>query len=55
MDGSYNYADKDRYRVNCYVDTNGYSIALRIIPRQIPTLEEIGLSDEIKKLCSRSK
>ena len=29
----------DRYRVNCYMDTAWYSIALRLIPSKIPTLD----------------
>lgn len=55
LDGSYNYEDKDRYRLNCYVDTNGYSVALRIIPKNIPTLETLWLSDNVKTLCSKAK
>ncbi len=31
-----------RYRVNCYQDTRGNSIAFRIIPEEIPTLESLG-------------
>ncbi len=55
LDGSYNYENKDRCRLNCYVDTNGYSVALRIIPKDIPTLEWLGLSEQIKTLCNKSK
>ena len=43
LDTSYKYLDNDRYRVNCYMDSNGYSIAMRIIPSQIPTLDELNL------------
>ncbi len=55
LDGSYNYENKDRYRLNCFVDTNGYSVALRIIPKEIPTLELLGLSEQVKTLCNKSK
>jgi len=41
LDISYSFKDTERYRVNCYMDTNGYSIAMRIIPREIPTLEQL--------------
>ncbi|NUJ97911.1 type IV pilus twitching motility protein PilT [Candidatus Gracilibacteria bacterium] len=55
LDTSYAFKDIERYRVNCYMDTNGYSIAMRIIPREIPTLEQLGLGDVIKTMCSKSK
>jgi twitching motility protein PilT len=41
LDISYQYNNGNRYRVNCYMDTNGYSIAMRLIPEKIPTLEEL--------------
>lgn len=55
LDISYKYKDSDRFRVNCYVDSNGYSIAMRKIPINVPTLEELWLSDVIKDLCQKSK
>lgn len=55
LDTSYQYQEKDRYRVNCYLDSNWYSVALRIIPNQIPTLEELNLGDTIREMCNRSK
>lgn len=55
IDSSYKYLDKERYRVNCYVDSNGYSIAMRTIPKQIPTLEELWLWEQVKQMCGRSK
>jgi len=55
LDTSYALVDGDRYRVNCYKDTAGYSIALRIIPSDIPTLESLGLWDQIKEMCQKSK
>lgn len=55
LDTSYDFEWRDRYRVNCYADTNGFSIAMRIIPKKIPTLEELGLWEQIKWMCGRSK
>ncbi|MDD3144698.1 MAG: PilT/PilU family type 4a pilus ATPase [Candidatus Gracilibacteria bacterium] len=55
IDSSYMIENGDRYRVNCYIDSMGYSIAFRIIPNKIPTLEELGLGDQIKEMCNKSK
>ncbi|MCD5385101.1 type IV pilus twitching motility protein PilT [Candidatus Gracilibacteria bacterium] len=55
FDTSYSYDGSDRYRVNCYMDTDGYSIAMRRIPNEIPSLEELGLGEEIKKMCNKNK
>jgi len=55
LDTSYALLDADRYRVNCYKDTAGYSVALRIIPSDIPTLESLWLWDQIKEMCQKSK
>ena len=54
-DTSYLYETWDRYRVNCYKDNNGYSIALRIIPSVIPTIEELWLWEKVKEMCMKSK
>jgi len=35
LDTSYKYKNFDRYRVNCYMDTQWYSVALRIIPSKM--------------------
>lgn len=37
------------------MDTNWYSIAMRIIPTLIPTLEDLGLGDTIKDMCNKNK
>lgn len=54
-DGSYQHGDGSRYRINCYYDANGFSIAFRLIPHDIPTLESLGLGDQVKEMCQRSK
>lgn len=55
IDSSYKIENWERYRVNCYIDSMWYSIAFRIIPNKIPTLEELWLWEQIKEMCSKSK
>jgi len=55
LDTSYAYEDKARFRVNCYIDNNGYSIAMRIIPTKAPTMEELGLWEWIKKMVEKKQ
>lgn len=55
LDVSIAIANWDRYRVNCYIDTAGFSIALRIIPSDIPNMEDLWLWAQIKEMCNKSK
>lgn len=55
IDGSYQHKETLRYRVNCYKDSKGNSIAMRTIPHEIPSIESLGLWDQVKELCKRSK
>jgi len=55
LDGSYQFNDGERYRVNCYMDSAGYSIAFRHIPRKIPTIEELWLPEHVKQMCDKSR
>jgi twitching motility protein PilT len=55
FDSSYKVEWWDRYRVNCYVDTNWYSIALRRIPNHIPTLKELWFWEQMEELCRKWK
>lgn len=55
LDTSYQHKDEARYRVNCYMDSNWYSMALRLIPTQIPTMESLGLWDWIRKMLNQKK
>lgn len=55
IDTSYSLNSWDRYRVNCYIDSAGYSIALRIIPSKIPKIDDLWLWDSVKKMCNRGK
>lgn len=55
LDSSFEYKENYRYRVNCYIDSNGFSVAMRIIPSDIPTLEELNLWDTVKEMCNKWK
>lgn len=55
IDSSYMIEWWDRYRVNCYIDTGWYSIALRRIPSKIPTLKELWLWEQVEMICNKSK
>ncbi len=55
LDTGYRYSETSRYRVNCYVDSNGFSVAMRSIPQTIPTLDELWLWDSVKEMCKASK
>lgn len=55
LDSSYMIDWWDRYRINCYMDTWWYSIAMRRIPNKIPTLKELGLWEQIEIMCNKSK
>ncbi len=55
LDTSHTIDSWERYRINCYMDSNWYSIAFRIIPQNIPTMEELWLWNNIKELCKKNK
>lgn len=55
LDTSYKNINGDRYRVNCYLDSNGYSVAMRLIPSEVPTMDNLWLGDTIKDMCNKSK
>ena len=55
LDTSYAIEDETRYRVNIYSDTNWFSIALRAIPKDIPSLDDLWLWEQVKKMASYSK
>ncbi len=55
LDTSHMISSWERYRINCYMDSNWYSIAFRIIPNNIPEMESLWLWNNIKELCSKNK
>jgi len=54
-DSSYMIESWERFRVNCYMDTEWLSIAMRRIPNAIPTLWELGFWKTLEDLCNKSK
>ncbi|MDQ1325892.1 MAG: twitching motility protein PilT [Campylobacterota bacterium] len=50
FDGLYTLNDDFRFRVNIYMHLNGYSIALRLIPRNIKSIEELNLPPALRNL-----
>ncbi len=50
FDFAYALSDKARFRVNAFHQARGYSIAFRLIPYTVPTLEELNLPEIFKEL-----
>lgn len=51
LDFSYHLEGVSRFRVNIYQEYHGPSIAFRLIPDQIPTLDELGMDEIVKSLA----
>lgn len=52
LDFSYHLEGVARFRVNIFLEFHGPSIAFRLIPEQIPTMEELGIEEVVKTLAS---
>ncbi|MCL6489610.1 MAG: PilT/PilU family type 4a pilus ATPase, partial [Alicyclobacillus mali] len=53
IDFSYSIPGVARFRVNAYRQRGSISIAARLIPQRIPTMEELGLPSVLKSLMNR--
>ncbi|HCA45818.1 MAG TPA: type IV pili twitching motility protein PilT [Armatimonadetes bacterium] len=53
LDCAYSFQDLARFRVNVYRDRGTVASALRLIPRRIPTIEELNLPDVVLDLSRR--
>jgi len=51
-DASYAIPGKTRFRVNIFQQRGSYSIVLRVIPSGVPTVEQLGLPDEINNIAA---
>lgn len=51
VDFSYQYKDKVRFRGNAFFQQGTVSVALRLIPKEIKTLEELGLPPILETFC----
>ncbi len=47
VDLSYAIPGKTRFRINIFAQRGAYSIAMRVIPSGVPTIEELGLPEEL--------
>ncbi len=50
LDFSYSVPGFSRFRVNAYFQRGAISLALRVIPQQVPTVDEMGLPQILKKI-----
>lgn len=53
LDFAFTWADTARFRANAFFQLDRPALALRLIPTQIPTPEEIGLPDSAASLLTR--
>jgi twitching motility protein PilT len=51
VDFSYQYKDKVRFRGNVFLQQGMISIALRLIPKEIKSIEELGLPSVLETFC----
>ena len=54
-DFAYEILDLARFRANALRDRKGPAAVFRVIPTRIQTVEELGVSDDVQKLCFLSK
>jgi len=54
-DFAYEIAGVARYRVNAARDRKGPVAVFRVIPAKVVTVEEMGLSDDVQRLCNLTK
>ncbi len=54
-DFAYALEGAGRFRANVFMDRGGIGAVFRLIPEKILTAEQLGLSEEIRKLCFLSK
>lgn len=55
MDFSYNYNDRARFRGNAYFQQGHISIALRFIPKQIKTMEDLRLPKTLSEFARKKQ
>ncbi|PLT30230.1 type IV pilus twitching motility protein PilT [Peribacillus deserti] len=53
LDFSYGLAGVSRFRINAYFQRACIALAIRIVPRRIPSLEELGLPEILKKVSEK--
>lgn len=53
LDFSYSIPEVSRFRVNVYQQRGSITIALRVIPQGVPSIDELGLPETIRKLAGQ--
>lgn len=51
LDTSFSSPGRGRFRINIYKQRGSYALAIRIIPLNIPSIEELGLPSVVKELA----
>lgn len=54
VDASLSYQAR-RFRANLFLQKDGYTLALRVIPMEIPSIEELNLPEVLKDLCGKKR
>jgi twitching motility protein PilT len=54
-DFAYEWEGRARFRVNLFRDRRGPGAVLRAIPGRVPTADELGLPDAVRRLCELPK
>ncbi len=55
IDFSYGFRDKVRFRGNAYFEKGNIGVALRLIPRHIPTLKELNLPETLEQFIKKQQ
>ncbi len=55
LDFSYSIPGFSRFRVNAYYQRGTVGLALRVIPQEVPTIDQLGLPQVLKKLALQRK
>jgi len=55
VDFSFDFGDKGRFRVNIFNQQNSSSVALRLIPKKIKTIDELNLPPILHEFCKSSQ
>lgn len=53
LDFSYSIPEVSRFRVNAYHQRSCISLAIRVIPREVPTLEKLNMPDVLKAIAEK--
>ena len=55
FDSSYSVPGVARFRVNCYRQRGSLALVLRIIPRTIPSIDELGLPPIVRQIAETER